>query len=466
MSFDSLFFLFCFLPVLLAVHRIIPPRGRQYVLIVFSLLFYAFASPFLPLFLGGILLNALLGWLLDKARARPRLSGALLLCGVLFNVGLLVYYKYRDFLLPGLAASLSAVQNTAIPLGLSFFTFKAISLLVDIRRGTVPAFDFSRTVCYLSFFGQITSGPIARYNEFTAADPAQGSLFGRGVERFMLGFCKKILLADILANVVAEVFETPSPATALVWLGSVCYSLQLYYDFSSYSDMAVGLCHMLGYRCPENFDYPYMTRSFSEFWRRWHITLGHWFRDYVYIPLGGSRVCLPRVYLNLLAVWLLTGLWHGANWTFVAWGLGHFVLIALEKASGLPGRFRRPWACGLYRVFVLVFINFLWVVFRSSDIAQAQQMLLAMLGFAPGAAGSARALFLLRDYGVFVAAGLLFTGPVLPWLSRLVARLSAGKRTPGHIANGAAACALAVLFVCALSFVVGGQNNPFLYGNF
>ena len=467
MSLTDLLFLFFFLPLSLAAYYAAPERIREYVLLALSLGFYALGSPrFFPLFLAAVAGTVLLGRLLRRAGSAG-LRRALLLLGIAGNLGLLLYYKYTDFALAtwsGVTGRPVALRGLALPLGVSFFTFKAVSYLVDVSRGTAvldgpPVHD----ALYLSFFPQLQSGPLTRYAEMARPGAAERrELFTEGVRRFLCGFCKKVLLADVLAKIVNEAFALPAGelSCSLAWLGSVCFSLQLFFDFSGYSDMAIGLSGMFGYRCAENFRYPYATESVSRFWRRWHITLGAWFRDYVYIPLGGSRRKTGRVLFNLFVVWVLTGFWHGAAWNFVAWGLGYFVWIALERLTGLPGRLKTGWGRGLYRVLALLLINFQWVLFRAESLTAGLGFIGRML--TPGTAGLARVLFLLKDYGVFLLAALLFSTPVVPWLEQ---KLESRPRARKAFELAQAVCLLA-LFAWALSFVVAGQNNPFAYANF
>lgn len=467
MTFDHLLFLFSFLPALLLVHAVTPAKYRQRVLIVASLFFYLLASPeFLLLFIFSLLLNSLFGWIILNQQTSRRVSRLCLFTGVLFNVGMLALYKYWNFAASNFSRITGigiATQTLLLPLGLSFFTFKAISYLADAYKGEITSFRLEQTVLYLSFFGQIQSGPIARYETFAPVKRVESSLFNAGCVRFMIGFSKKVLIADVLYNIVTEVFDTTGmQSTSMVWLASVCYSLQLFYDFSGYSDMAIGICSMFGYPCPENFNYPYMTKSLSEFWRRWHITLGVWFRNYIYIPMGGARFPRLRLYLNLLTVWALTGIWHGANWNFVVWGLVYFVLLALEKTLNIPKRLNGWMPRTLYRCIILLIINFQWVVFRSSDLTTGLQMLKSMVVYTGDAASNARTLFLLQDYGAFLLIAVIFCMPVVQWINS-VCQKSKAANTAYQIVFGCTVCAA---FIAALSFVVSGQSNPFLYGNF
>ncbi len=473
MSITGILFLFFFLPLSLALYYLVDDRAKEYVLLAVSFVFYAAGSrTYILLFAAATILTVAAGRALCAVR-KPLLKRLFLFAGILLNLSLLGYYKYADFLLVNWSAVSGravGLRDLALPLGISFFTFKAISYLVDVFRdpsllSPSPIHD----ALYLSFFAQIQCGPLTRYGEMRLCPNGgaedRGAMFSRGVYRFVTGFSKKILLANMLGRISEEVFGAPPSgySCAYMWLGSICYSLELYYDFSAYSDMAVGLSNMFGFPCAENFNYPYMTESISRFWRRWHISLGQWFRDYVYIPLGGSRgVSRGRILFNLFVVWFLTGLWHGAAWTFILWGLGYFVLIAFEKTTGLPDRLKSGWSRALCRIFTLLFINCQWVLFRSETVSAALAFLRRLFVCEANPLADVRTVFLMREYGVFLIAALVFVFPVVPWLEKRLA----GHRRACLICEGALVAAAFVMFVWSLSFVVAGQNNPFAYANF
>ena len=468
MAVYDLYFVFLFLPIVLfSYYMVTDGLIRRWLLILASLFFYVCGSPsfflmLLALTIGNIVLSRIL--IRNKGEKTNR-GKYLLVAGIIINLAILVYYKYA-----GVAADLfykgDGCLPVLLPLGLSFYVFKAVSFLTDSYRGKLSSeYPVSAGVLYLTFFGQLSSGPLSRARSFqeTSSDT---SGITKGLPRFMAGFCKKVLLADVLAGVVASVYENTEPSTALAWLGSICFSLQLYYDFSGYSDMAIGLTNLFGYECPENFNYPYATSSISEFWRRWHITLGTWFRDYVYIPLGGSRVSSGKIIRNLLVVWLLTGIWHGTGWNFILWGLGYFLLIVFEKLTGLPDRLKSRVGKSLYQLAVLIFINLLWVPFRAENMGEALRMLRAM--FIPVSNdSSAWAGFLLRDNIMFIVAALIFCAPVIPALEKFLSeRLNPRKSMPAKFLNAAVLFLLCVMFFWAVSFLVAGENHPFAYANF
>lgn len=476
MSIYSVLFLFFFLPIALAVYYLADDRIKEYVLLFISLFFYAIGSlEYIVKFLFCLAVNVFIGRSIHAA-VNKMTKRMLFVLGVLFNAGVLIYYKYSDFVVE----NINTVSGThlplfqlALPLGISFFTFKSISYLTDIYTQKAVLNDNPvHDALYLSFFPQIQSGPLTRYNDMVFPAELKGqksasfTLFSDGVFRFLIGFNKKVLLADVLSKITTEIFSSPveSCTASYAWLGSVCYSLQLFFDFAGYSDMAIGLSEMFGYQCMENFHYPYLTESVSGFWRRWHISLSEWFRDYIYIPLGGSR-CKNKllVYRNLFVVWLLTGIWHGASWNFVFWGLGYFVLISFERMTKFPQRFKHRYSRILYRVFTLIFINCQWVIFRSKTLESGFQFLKVMFfNRQNDTTADLRTGVLLKEYSVFLLAAVLFCFPVAKWIE---GRLRPRKKL-SVVYEALAAVVTLGLFVCAISFIVAGNNNPFAYANF
>ena len=477
MTIASIVFIFFFLPISLGIYYLVSDDKKEFVLLAISLLFYACGSlgTFI-IFTISVCINVLIGRGILRTKRHKPLSLLLLIGGIVFDVGLLAYYKYSNFALINFGKLLGQdiiTRNLIIPLGISFFTFKEISYLVDIYTGkAVAAENPVRDALYISFFAQVQSGPISRYNQMQLAAPQEGSLsrfrsdlFADGVMKFMIGFNKKILLADILYNITKETFSLTagSMSVGYAWLGAICFSLQLYYDFSGYSDMAIGITQMFGYTCDRNFDYPYITQSVSEFWRRWHISLGSWFRDYIYIPMGGSRVKTKwRLALNLLVVWALTGIWHGASWNFVFWGLTYFVMIAFEKFTGYPQKIRSKFGKVIYRIFVLLFINFEWVIFNSSGLNAGLRYIKNMFFCPSNPLADTRMLFMLKDNFAFILCAVIFCIPVIPYIEKKLANSRYGKR----VWQAAFAGVTIFLFIWAVSFALAGHNNPFAYANF
>ena len=383
-------FLFGFLPAVLVCYFLLPARwrtGRNTVLLIFSLAFYCWGGvALLPALLVSCVGNwAAALWAALGHRGRKAVYG-IALAGNLLMLG---YFKYTGFLLENLQAlGLDVtVPSIALPAGISFFTFQAMAYLTDVYRGTIPAErSLPRLTLFMAFFPQLLQGPILRYGEFAPAltqRQENSEDAAAGATRFCFGLAKKVLLADSLGVIADAAFSSGDRLTmSLAWLGGIAYTLQLYFDFSGYTDMAIGLGRIFGFRLPENFNYPYISKSASEFWRRWHMTLSFWFRDYVYIPLGGNRCSRGRQILNLMAVWMLTGLWHGSAWNFVLWGLYYALLLMGEKF--LWGKFLEKLPAAVRHVYALVLIIIGWVLFRSGSLAQVGQMVAAMFGAAPG----------------------------------------------------------------------------------
>src|SRR5436190_13114691 len=388
MLFTSPVFLFLFLPLVLGTYSLLGRRARNGFLLAASLLFYAWGEGiFVLVMCGSIVANYLFGRALDASGQRT----GLLAVAVATNLALLGCFKYANFLVDNLNAA-SAVLHVAplhlepihLPIGISFFTFHALSYLIDVARRRVRAqrspIDFG---LYITLFPQLIAGPIIRYHDIAAqlaGRTVRRERFAAGVRRFVLGLGKKTLIADTLALPADAIFALPpaSLTASLAWAGALLYTLQIYCDFSAYSDMAIGLARMLGFEFLENFDYPYVSRSITEFWRRWHISLSRWFRDYLYIALGGNRRGPRRTYVNLVTVFFLCGLWHGANWTFVVWGLYHGLFLVLERRGAAAWLAARPaWLARAYTVFV-VLVG--WVFFRADSMTAAAGMLRAMAG--------------------------------------------------------------------------------------
>ena len=473
MSLTSMTFLFVFLPLALVLYYLFPvSKIKEPILLIFSLLFYAFGSiKYTILFAFAVLLTVVIARCIQKCTDNNFIRKCLLWGGITLNTSLLVYYKYTDFFLSNLGKLTSKelrMENLTLPLGISFFTFKSISYLVDVyRKKVVLTENPLHDALYLSFFAQIQSGPLSRYNDMTFPNQKKidFDLFSDGVYRFLIGFSKKILISNVLSNITTEIFQAPFEnfSTSYAWLGAICYSLQLFFDFAGYSDMAIGITEMFGYRCPENFNYPYITDSVSRFWRRWHITLSEWFRDYIYIPLGGSRNKSKwRVYFNLFIVWLLTGIWHGAAWNFVVWGLGYFVVISLERIFDLPGRWKSKPGRIIYRIFSLLFINFQWVLFRSESLLSGLRYIKRMILPYNNELANMRTLFLIKDYWFFIIVAIALSTPIVPKLG--------SKLEKNRIVHTIYEILIALIiiggFIWSISFVVAGQNNPFAYADF
>lgn len=483
MIFSSITFLFFFLPGVLLLVFALPQRLRNILLLLTSLFFYLWGEgTYLLVLLASILTNSLCGHLLT-AQEGGRHSRMILIIGIFLNVAMLAFFKYANFftntlnpLLSSLHLPQLALNSRHLPIGISFFTFQAISYLIDISRQQVkPAKNPIDFALYLSFFPVILAGPILRYPQI-ANDLHSRSHnfhhFAEGIQRFIIGLAKKVLLATPLALMADQIFALPSHelSPSLAWLGALCYTLQIYFDFSGYSDMAIGLARLFGFHLPENFNYPYVSRSIREFWRRWHISLSTWLRDYLYIPLGGSKQGMIRTFLNLLIVFLLCGLWHGANWTFIVWGLYHGFFLILERSKLEQWRMK-IWS-PLQQAQTLVIIMVGWVLFRSETLADAVHFLSLMAGInhLPGGQ-SAPAQFLDNKANIMaLTLALLFSLPVLPLLQRWRDTLLTHS---GHLRpwfNGALhlgqLAVLATLFYFATISLAAGSYSPFIYLKF
>ena len=472
MLFSSNLFLFFFLPAVLLGYYILPRRLRNLFLLAASLLFYAWGTrKFVLVMIGSILFNYLIA-LLMQCSTREVIRKLLLILAIAGNLGVLFVYKYLDFFISNLN-SLGfqlPLQNIALPLGISFFTFQAMSYVIDVYRRSARAQIRPQNIgLYISFFPQLVAGPIVRYQ--TIADQIDHRRetfadFSEGVRRFILGFAKKIILSNNMALVADAVFSADPGQRSVVyaWMGAFAYAFQILFDFSGYSDMAIGLGKLFGFHFSENFDYPYISASISEFWRRWHISLGQWFRDYVYFPLGGSRVkSRVRLVWNLFVVWSLTGIWHGASWNFLVWGLLYFVLIAFEKLTGLPNRFAYRWQKELYRVFTLLCVLIGWVFFRASDLPAALAFLQSMLGMAGNTFCDSMVVRTIQQYRFFFLASILCSTPLLKLLGET---LAAKSRRLGAAMEMLSVPIYFFLLLWAVSFIMIGSHNPFIYFNF
>lgn len=457
MVFSSTVFLFLFLPLTLCIYYNPWLRGRKFrnvFLLLVSLLFYAWGEPvFVFLMLISIGIGYAVGCHLHNGRRKWWL-----VAGVTFHVGLLFVFKYLTFVLGQLGLLVGSWEDFAIalPIGISFFTFQLLSYLFDVYYGKAEA---QRSVLnlglYVALFPQLIAGPIVRYDAIAAEIMGrQENLmdFSEGMMRFIYGLAKKVLIANYMGQLADSIFAmNGSLSVGTAWLGAVAYTLQIYFDFSGYSDMAIGLGRMFGFHFAENFNYPYIAKSATEFWRRWHISLGSWFRDYVYIPLGGNRCSMWRWVLNLFVVWALTGIWHGANYTFLAWGLFYFVLLMVEKFTRLPEKLGV-----LSHIYAMAAVIIGWVMFRSETFTAGLHYIGVMFGFGSlGLADDYFRLYLGQTYSVLVA-GIVFSLPVFPWL----------KKYGGKLVENAEPVAALGLFVLTLVVAVSSSYNPFIYFNF
>lgn len=485
MLFTSLEFLFAFLPIVLVVNFLLPAKARNYWLLVMSLLFYAWGEPkFVLVMLGSIVVNYFMALCIAKISVPPEPCSAkkhaqfwrrLLLCvTVAANLSVLFLYKYMNFttsnlvaLFPSLAGSLK-ITSFVLPIGISFFTFQALSYVIDVYRGIPVQKNIAYVGLYISLFPQLIAGPIVRYT--TVAEEIKHrsvtfESFSKGVMRFLYGFNKKMLLANILAKAADAAFASTNLSVGLSWVGIVCYTLQIFFDFAGYSEMAIGLGQMLGFKFLENFDYPYISKTVTEFWRRWHISLGSWFRDYLYFPLGGSRVkTRSRLIFNLAVVWLATGIWHGANWTFILWGVMYGVIITFEKLLDLPSRLPKSKVASIaYQIFTLLAVMIGWVLFRSESLGGALHYLKTMFGLSGAPLLDAAAIFNLREYILPLIVGILCSTPIFPMIREKASKKSVAFFNVYELLSGLGQI---MLFLVGISYLVINGHNPFIYFNF
>ena len=462
MIFSSIPFLYYFLPVVLLVYGLTPREGKNAVLLLFSLVFYGWGEPkYLAVMLVCTALGYGFGLALGRA-GRPGVRKALLAASVLSSLSFLVYFKYADFFLSNFnaltGASLPLLQLT-LPVGISFYTFQILSYTVDVYRGEAQVqknpIDLA---CYVTMFPQLIAGPIVRYTDVAEQLKQRGrGDFQKGASRFLVGLGKKILFANLLGEVCAAWRGTQDGSVLFSWLYAVSYTLHIYFDFSGYSDMAIGLGTLLGFRFPENFNYPYIAASVTEFWRRWHMTLSRWFRDYVYIPLGGNRKGMGKQLRNILIVWLLTGFWHGAAWNFLCWGLYFAALLILEKLVLL--RFLEKHRI-FGHVYLLLAVVFGFVLFDASTLSGAWDCIRGMLGLGGLPIASAEEVYLLKSNALLLILAALGATP-LP--KRIAKALEARCPKAAALLHPVALCAL--LLICT-AYLVDGSYNPFLYFRF
>lgn len=478
MVFSSVIFLCIYLPIVIIGYHILPKKARNFWLLVASLAFYACGGPkHLIYLLSSVVINYLFGeFVAAKERFSPGARKTVLIVSVIANIGSLIYFKYTGMLVETFGKMLSRnieIPDIILPIGISFYTFQCMSYVIDVYRGQEKAKDILHFALYITMFPQLLQGPIIRYSEVRDAldEPViTPEEITKGVERFIVGLAKKAIIANTLGEVCDNIFGITAGLSAPVaWLGAILYTLQIYFDFSGYTDMAIGLGKMFGFTFRENFNYPYISRSITEFWRRWHISLSNWFRDYLYIPLGGSRT--GNVYINLLIVFIATGIWHGAAWTFIIWGLWHGLFMLIERAF-------RNRTCSikipsfvssiLKWAYTMLAVTLGWILFKVEDIGEALSYIKVMFGFGQGG-------YRAFDTGFFLDARLWFfliiaVMACVPWAQVLPRHISAyiasfdasekkGARITRHV------CLLALL-VISFIFIVNTTYSPFIYFRF
>ena len=466
MVFSSLIFIFLFLPLIIFIYYISRKKLRNYILLFASLFFYAWAGvDYLKLLIISIILNYILGIFIDRSKGKSKVKAIFLCVGIILNLSILFYYKYYDFFIYNINDIFNtnfALKYIALPIGISFFTFQGISYIIDIYRndGKVNKNIFS-VALYISFFPQLVAGPIIKYksidNEIRSRkESIEG--FSYGIDRFIVGLAKKVVLADILAAIVNDImpYHVYGIDIPTAWLGAICYTFQIYFDFSGYSDMAIGLGYMFGFSFMENFNYPYISKSITEFWRRWHISLSTWFREYLYIPLGGNRK--GNVYFNLFIVFLVTGVWHGAAWNFIIWGLWHGFFIIIERLIRDKELYKKIPIC--FKWMATIFIVIIgWVLFSASSFTEAIDYIKIMFGIV-------RYDNISFSISYFINKKLIFWLVISIIASTPIATIIKNKYKEYKYFEVIKSIAVLILFLVSIIFVVNSTYSPFIYFQF
>ncbi len=457
MLFSSIPFLYYFLPCVLLLYFIAPKKCKNAVLFLTSLVFYAWGE---PKFVVIMLISVTVGYLSGLLIERHRQSKLLLAVSVAIPLAFLLYFKYADFFI----ANFAAATGLSIPLlrvtlliGISFYTFQIVSYQVDVYRGVSAQKNPINLGAFIALFPQLIAGPIVRYVDIERElndRTHSAEMIAEGSRRFFIGLGKKIIIANTLATLAEMTKTAAQPSVLLYWVAAIAAALQIYFDFSGYSDMAIGLGRIFGFRFLENFNYPFISRSVTEFWRRWHMSLGSWFRDYVYIPMGGNRVSKKRWIFNILTVWMLTGFWHGAEWTFIIWGLFFAVFLTMEKL--LYGKFLEKHRL-ISHLYVLLLTVISFTIFNSGNLSGMADALSAMFGGAGLPFVTAETAYYLKSYGIIMVIAAIGSTPLPAILA---------KKIPEKIRNVAELCFVPAVVIVCTAFLVDGAFNPFLYFRF
>ena len=468
MIFSSIPFLYCFLPVVILLYFVVPGRAKNVVLLLASLVFYAWGElKYTLLMLVMITQGYIFGRLIE---ARRKWSKVFLTTSIVISLGVLGYFKYSGFFLESFSAMTGInvpVLKVALPIGISFYTFQVMSYVIDVYTGTVSSQkSYIDMAMYISMFPQLIAGPIVRYSDIESQlhiRTYSTEKIAYGIRRFIIGLSKKVLIANQLGELIDAYGSTSGQSVLFVWLYAIACTLQIYFDFSGYSDMAIGLGKIFGFDLPENFNYPYISKSITEFWRRWHMSLGTWFRDYVYIPLGGNRVKKWRWFLNILIVWALTGLWHGAAWNFVVWGLYMAFFLILEKLFLLSFLKKSRVFGHIYTMF-LVLISF--VIFSAGSMSDAVSVIVKMFGASGLPLLSVESLYCLRNYTITILAAIVGCLSVVRNMFLKLESKMTENRAVNMIFTLGEPVVLAALLILVTGYLVDGSFNPFLYFRF
>lgn len=461
MVFSSITFLFYFLPIVLAIYYLVPNKWKNIVLLIASFIFYFYGEPiYVLLMLFSIICTYIFGLLINKYKKHAKLFLILFIC---ISVGLLVYFKYIDFIIQNINLWLTNKLDfiyVALPIGISFYTFQMISYIVDVYRGQAKVQkNILKLAMYVSLFPQLIAGPIVRYTTIEAQlEKREYTMekFALGVRRFIIGLGKKVLIANVLGELNSIFLASNDTSVLFYWLYAISVMLQIYFDFSGYSDMAIGLGKMFGFEFLENFNYPYIATSITDFWRRWHISLSSWFRDYIYIPLGGNRVSKIKWFRNILIVWMLTGLWHGAAWNFIIWGLYFGILLIIEKL--FLGKYLEKLPKILSRIYVLLLVMISFIIFNGEGINQIMQNIGGLVGIGNIPIISQESLYYFKSYFVVIIIGIIGATPIL----KNIANTNKAQK----IMNILEPVFLLLILLVSTSYIVDGSFNPFLYFRF
>ena len=460
MVFSSTVFLLIFLPVVAGIYFLCPRKARNTVLLLFSLVFYGWGEPkYILIMLFSTVFDytnaRLIGHFQDTGRNKA--AKAVLIVDVVGNLGILGFFKYTDFAIDNLNSLLNAgipALGLALPIGISFYTFQTMSYTIDVYRGIVkPQKNILNVGAYVTLFPQLIAGPIVQYKTVESVFEAS-----RGMQRFVVGLAKKVLIANQVGALWEQISAMSAPTAVTAWLGAIAFTFQIYFDFSGYSDMAIGLGRIFGFRFPENFNYPYISSSITEFWRRWHISLGSWFRDYLYIPLGGNRVKPIRHVFNILVVWAATGFWHGASWNFILWGLLYALLLLFEKYILHPkARCAVP-----MRIYTLLFVMLGFVLFDSASIADAFMSFKSLFGLAGIPAANTASLYYLKSNLVLLIVAVVGATPLPKRIYEKIGGTAGGSRVLTVLTPIATVASIAV----CTAYLIDGSFNPFVYFRF
>ena len=462
MLFTSISFLYYFLPIVLIIYFIMPNKYRNFLLFISSMFFYFYGEPkYIILMLLEIFIAYIGAIIIDKTKNKT-----IFIFTILIHVLLLCFFKYTDFLITNINSIFKTNINLlriSLPIGISFYTFQIISYVVDVYRGKVSVQkSFIRLATYVSLFPQLIAGPIVRYETIEEELKTRShnfENFAEGARRFTIGLAKKVLIANILGELCTN-FDSSSKSIIFYWLFSISYMLQIYFDFSAYSDMAIGLGRIFGFHFLENFNYPYISKSITEFWRRWHISLSSWFKDYVYIPLGGNRVGKIKLLRNILIVWLLTGFWHGASWNFIVWGLMFGIILIIEKLWF--NKYLEKLPNILKRIYVLFIVMISFIIFRADNLSEAFKIINGLFGFNKDVFINEITIYNLKNYFVVILIAILAATPIL---KNLIIKLKKNKKA-NYLINLLEPFYIVFLLIIVTAYLIDNSYNPFLYFRF